>query len=83
MKKFSLVITNVLFILVLSILVGCATPSPFIGTWADNSGNTITFGVENDLDGTYKKYRTNDTEMDAMFILKANAPINTEAHANV
>jgi hypothetical protein len=39
--------------------------------------------VINDDEGYYKKYRTNDTEMDAMFILKANAPINTEAHANV
>lgn len=54
MKKFSLVITNVLFILVLSILAGCATPSPFIGTWADNSGNTITFGVENDFTASIK-----------------------------
>ena len=41
------------------------------------------FGVENDDDGFYKKYRTNDTELDALFVLKANAPINTEAHANV
>ena len=40
------------------------------------------FGVENDDDGYYKKYRTNNTEYDAMYVLKANAPINTEAHAN-
>mgnify|MGYP003450595857 FL=1 len=40
------------------------------------------FGVENDDDGYYKKYRTANTEYDAMFILKANAPINTECHAN-
>ena len=40
------------------------------------------FGVENDDDGYYKKYRTANTEFDAMYILKANAPINTECHAN-
>ena len=40
------------------------------------------FGVENDDEGYYKKYRTNNTEFDAMYILKANAPINTECHSN-
>ena len=38
------------------------------------------FGVENDDEGYYKKYRTNNTEYDAMYVLKANAPINTECH---
>jgi hypothetical protein len=41
------------------------------------------FGVENDKDGEYKKYRTNRTEDDAMYIMKANAEINTECHSNV
>ena len=41
------------------------------------------FGVFNDEDNYYKKYRTSETELDAMYIVKANAPINTEAHANV
>ena len=40
------------------------------------------FGVENDDDAYYKKYRTANTEFDAMYILKANAPINTECHSN-
>ena len=40
------------------------------------------FGVENDDDGEYKKYRTENCEENAMWIIKANAPINTEAHAN-
>ena len=40
------------------------------------------FGVYNDEEGYYKKYKTNITELDALYILKANAPINTEAHAN-
>ena len=40
------------------------------------------FGVENDDEGFYKKYKTEDTIQDAMYIIKANAPINTEAHAN-
>lgn len=41
------------------------------------------FGVENDEEGFYKKFKTEDTELDAMYLIKANAPINTEAHANV
>lgn len=40
------------------------------------------FGVINDDDGEYKKYRTNNTEYDSLYLIKANAPINTEAHAN-
>ena len=41
------------------------------------------FGVENDDDGFYKKFKTPDTEADALFLIKANAPINTEAHSYV
>lgn len=41
------------------------------------------FGVFNDDEGYYKKYQTKQTELDAIYIIKANAPINTEAHANV
>lgn len=41
------------------------------------------FGVINDPDRFYKKYQTKDCELDALYILKANAPINTEAHACV
>lgn len=40
------------------------------------------FGVYNDEDGYYKKFRTKDCEFDAIYTIKANAPINTEAHAN-
>ena len=40
------------------------------------------FGVYNDEEAYYKKYKTNITELDALYVLKANAPINTEAHAN-
>lgn len=41
------------------------------------------FGVENDEEGFYKKYKTDDSIRDAMFLIKANAPINTEAHSYV
>ena len=41
------------------------------------------FGVENDDDGFYKKYKTPDTILDAMYLIKANAPLNTEAHSNI
>lgn len=48
------------------------------------TGDTLPpFGVENDEDGKYKKYRTDETIRDAMFLIKATAPINTEAHAYV
>lgn len=40
------------------------------------------FGVYNDEYGYYKKYRTQNCEQDALYVIKANAPINTEAHAN-
>lgn len=30
----------------------------------------------------YKKFKTPDTELDVMYLIKANAPINTEAHSN-
>ena len=49
------------------------------------TGETLPpFGVDNvDEYEMYKKYRTPDTERDALYLIKANAPINTEAHANV
>ena len=39
------------------------------------------FGVVNDEENFYKKYRTANCELDAIYALKANAPINTEAHS--
>lgn len=41
------------------------------------------FGVSNDPDGYYKKYRTVNTEYDSLYIIKANASINTEAHTYI
>ena len=41
------------------------------------------FGVENDDENYYKRFKTANTEQDAMYLIKANAPINTEAHSNV
>lgn len=38
------------------------------------------FGVDNDEEGKYKKYRTSNMEPDALFIIKANAPLNTEMY---
>ena len=51
------------------------------------TGDTIAdFGVyggtQEDAADEYKKYRTPDCEENAIYIIKANAPINTEAHAN-
>ena len=36
-----------------------------------------------DWEKDFKKYKTGDTEADAMYLIKANAPINTEAHSYV
>lgn len=48
----------------------------------DTNETYADFGVENDEENYYKKFRTDACEFDAMYIIKANAPINTEAHAN-
>ena len=49
------------------------------------SGETLPpFGVDNIEDyPEYKKYKTPETVKDAMYLIKANAPINTEAHSYV
>ena len=39
-------------------------------------------GTYEGADQEYRKFRTDTTEYDAMFLIKANAPINSEAHAN-
>ena len=48
----------------------------------DTAEEFVDFGIYNDEEQYYKKYRTNECEQDAIYIIKANAPINTEAHAN-
>lgn len=40
------------------------------------------FGVDNDDRNEYKRYKTANTELDALFIIKANATINSECHIN-
>lgn len=49
------------------------------------TGETLPpFGIDNLSEyPEYKKYKTFDTVQDAIFIIKANAPINTEAHTYV
>lgn len=49
------------------------------------TGDTlIAFGVDNtDEYPEYKKYDKGEVERNAMFLIKANAPINTEAHSYV
>jgi len=49
----------------------------------ENGDTYPDFGVINDDDNYYKKYKTDITELDAIYIIKANAPINTEAHSNL
>lgn len=40
-------------------------------------------GTYDEAGQEYKKFRTDDMEKDAMYLIKANAPINTEAHTYV
>ena len=40
-------------------------------------------GTYEGADQEFKKFRTNDTEDDAIYVIKANAPINTEAYSAV
>ncbi len=49
----------------------------------DTNESLPAFGVYNDPDGYYKKYQTPDCEYDAMYLIKANAALNTEAHSAV
>ena len=37
------------------------------------------FGIDNDEEGYYKKYKTSSTEQDAVYIVKAQAALNSEA----
>lgn len=46
-----------------------------------DTGDTLPpFGVENDNDGAYKKIKGPNVEYNAMYLIKANAPINSEAY---
>jgi len=52
------------------------------------TGDTLPpFGVEGgsyeEASTDYKKFKTDDTVLNAMYLVKANAPFNTEAHAYV
>lgn len=52
------------------------------------TGDTLApFGVEGgsfeEASTDYKKFKTEDTVLNAMYLVKANAPFNTEAHAYV
>jgi len=40
-------------------------------------------GNNPDAEQEYKRFRTADCEEDAIYIIKANIPLNTEAHSNV
>ncbi|MBO5137415.1 MAG: hypothetical protein J6B81_02835 [Spirochaetaceae bacterium] len=48
-KSISMLIT---IFLIGVILTGCAEPSPFIGTWADNKGDQITFMADDSFTAT-------------------------------
>ena len=47
-----------------------------------SGANYPDFGIDNDDEGFYKAFKTPYTEQNAIYIMKANAPINSEAYAN-
>lgn len=49
----------------------------------ENNETYPPFGIANDEEGFYKKYQTSDTIFDAVFVIKANASLNTEMYANL
>lgn len=53
----------------------------------EDGSTLVPFGVEGgsyeEAITDYKKFKTDDTEQNAMYLIKANAPFNTEAHAYV
>lgn len=64
--------------------VGLGLVDYFVKSQVTEDGDTLPdFGVFNDDEGYYKKYKTDRTEEDALYIVKANAPINTEAYTAV
>jgi len=65
--------------------IGMGLVDYMVESQVDTYGEKILadFGVENDDEGFYKKFKTDITEENAMYLIKANAPINSEAHANV
>lgn len=64
--------------------VGLGLVDYFVKSQVTGDGDTLPdFGVYNDDEGYYKKYKTDRTEEDALYIVKANAPINTEAYTAV
>lgn len=48
----------------------------------DKYGDTLPdFGIYNDPERRYRKYRTDITEDEAIYVIKANIPINSEAYS--
>ena len=61
--------------------IGLGLVDYMVKSQQDPDGSVLPdFGIYNDEANLYKKYRTADTEHDAVYVMKANAPINTEAH---
>ena len=48
----------------------------------DTGEELADFGVQNDDNNEYKRFKTDYTELDAIYQIKANIPINSEMHGN-
>lgn len=64
--------------------LGAGLMDYMVKTQVDELGTMLPdFGVENDDKGEWRKFRTDHTEYNAIYEMKANAVINTEAHSNI
>lgn len=64
--------------------VGAGFVDYLVKSQIDNNGNVLPpFGVYNDDDGYYKKYKTPDTIPDVLYLIKANMTINTAAYTYI
>lgn len=64
--------------------IGMGLMDYMVKSQIDSSGEYFApFGVYNDDEGIYKRFRTEDTEDDAVYTVKANAPLNTDAYSTV
>lgn len=53
-------------------------------TYIAETGEVLAdFGLINDEDKSYKKYQTKDCELNAVYVIKANAAFNTEMYVNL
>lgn len=81
--KTKFILANILIITVFCFLLGCTTPSPFVGTWSDNSGNTITFGLEGEFNASIKNASDDSISYTGTYTVLQNALFLESENLNI